>query len=532
MPAERRDVLRLGGACLVGALSGCLSTEGVTIDRPSDQSTPEPTPRGNENGGESDDVDDGPEPLEGPVGRLADATRQVVDEAAWFGTTYDEVMNDYTGALDRAIETILQLENTTAITEGDLARLKEVSSNVEQTIETGLEPHFELARRVRSNSTQAIDRVERFGERGDRAAVNDELESLRDYYERLRGLFFRQDNLSKNPIRNRLVEFMAGGDANRDDEDDSIHDILFEFRYLNPIRYVGEMRYGIRYLQGVRFRARAHTEFAVEDRDDPRLLGDPAASTAGSTRWEPNYTFPERFEPVAVPEDRRDELEVVVNDWADYDGGPRGVYTERFVSSPIYVQRYDGFEAATAARASLLDGPVFLEPDRTIELGDIEWEQARYRLDGEVIYALFKQFGEFVIAAAPARTPIEDRYVPSRSPGTERQAEEAVVLRDDTDDDGDDDPFRIPVENVEEDDTVQVRPGELIPVDGTVTSGESTVDESGLPGGSATAEKEPDDEVVGSTRNLESVLLIEPAEYVEDSWTLPLDRSWLRVEGG
>ena len=79
---------------------------------------------------------------------------------------------------------------------------------------------------------------------------------------------------------------------------------------------------------------------------------------------------------------------------------------------------------------------------------------------------------------------------------------------------------------------MQVRPGELIPVDGTVTSGESTVDESGLPGGSATAEKEPDDEVVGSTRNLESVLLIEPAEYVEDSWTLPLDRSWLRVEGG
>lgn len=535
MPAERRDVLRLGGVCLVGALSGCLSTEGVNIDRPGDQSTPEPTPQENENGGEDDDVDDdvddGPEPLDGPIGRLADATRQVVDEAAWFGTTYDEAMDDYTGALNRAIETILQLENTTAITESDLARLEEVSSHVERTIETGLEPHFELVSRVRSYSNRAIERIERFGERGDRTAVNAELESLREYYERLGGLFFRQDNLSKTPVKNRLVEFMAGGGVNRDNEGDSIHDILFEFRYLNPIRYVGEMRYGIRYLRGVRFRARAHTEFAIEDRDDPRLLGDPAASLAGSTRWEPNYTFPERFEPVAVPEDRRDELEVVVNDWADYDGGPRGVYTEQFVSSSIYVQRYDGFEAATAARASLLDGPVFLEPDRTVELGDVEWEQARYRLDGEVIYALFKQFGEFVIVAAPARTPIEDRYVPSRNLGTERQANEAVVLRDDNDDDGDDDPFRIPVTDVAEDDTVRVRPGELIPVDGTVTSGESTVDESGLPGGSATAEKEPDDEVVGSTRNLESVLFIEPAEYVEDSWTLPLDRSWLRVEG-
>jgi len=528
MPAERRDVLRLGGACFVGALSGCLGTEGVRIHRPSDESTPEPTPEGDDRD-DSGDTDDGPEPLEGSVGRLAEATRRVVDEAAWFGTTYDDAYDDYTDALDRAVETILQLENTTAISESDLERLEEVTGHVERTIEAGLEPHFELASRVRSYGEQATERVERFGERGDRPAVNDELESLREYYERLRGLFFRQENLSKDPIRNRLVGFMAAGDADRDDEDDPIHDTLFEFRYLNPVRYVGEVSYGIRYLRGVRFRARAHTEFAAEDRDDPELLGSPAASPAGSTRWEPTYTFPERFAPVAVPENRRDELEVVVNDWADYEGGPLGVYTEQFVSWPIYVQRYDGFEAAAAARDSLLDGPVFLEPERTVELGDLEWEQARYRLDGEVVYALFKQFGEFVIVAAPARTPIEDRHVASRNPGTERQVAEAVVLRDRDDDD--DDPFRIPVEDVEPDDTVRVRPGEVIPVDGTVTGGESIVDESSIPGGSATAEKEPDDEVVASTHNLESVLRVEPADYVEDSWTLPLERSWLRVEG-
>ena len=526
MPAERRDVLRLGGVSLVGALSGCLSTEGVYINRPSDESTPEPTPEDDGNGA---DGDDGPDPLEGPIGSLAEATRRVVDEAAWFGTTYDDVYDDYTNALDRAVETILQLENMTAISESDLERLEDVTTHVEEAIETGLEPHFELASRVRSYNDRAIERVERFGERGDRPALNGELESLREYYERLRGLFFRQENLSKDPIRNRLVEFMAAGDPDREDEDDPVHDTLFEFRYLSPIRYVGEMRYGIRYLRGVRFRARAHTEFAVEDRDDPELLGDPAASPAGSTRWEPTYTFSERFEPVAVPEDRRDELEVVVNDWADYDGGPLGVYTEQFVSWPIYVQRYDDFEAAAAARDSLLDGRVFLEPDRTVELGDLEWQQARYLLDGEVVYALFKQFGEFVIVVAPARTPVEDRYVPSRNPGIRRQVTEAVVIRDD--DDGDEEPLRIPIEDVEADDTVRIRPGEVIPVDGTVTDGESVVDESSIPGGSATAEKEPDDEVVGSTHNLESVLFVEPSDYVEESWTLPLERSWLRVEG-
>jgi hypothetical protein len=572
MPAERRDVLRLGSACLGAALAGCLGTDGADLDRGGSDPTPTPTPAtddtDDENGGGADSDDD-PEPLEGPTRLLAEATRRVLDEASWFGREYDDAMSAYTGALDRAIETILQLESTTAITESDLERLGDVTLHVERTIEDRLEPHFELSERVRRRNDRATERVRRFGERGDRPAVNDELESLRNFYERIRGFFFRQRELSKSPIQNRLVPFMAAGGADRDDEDDAIHDTLFEFRYLNPIRYVDDPRYGIRYLRGVRFRARAHTEEAVEDRNDPRLLGDPAASPAGSTRWEPTDTFAERFEPVSVPEGRRDELEVVVNDWADYDGGPLGIYTEEFVSWPIYVQRYERFEAAAAARASLLDGPVFLEAERTVTIGDSEWQQVRYRLGGDVIYALFKQFGEFVVVAAPSRTPVEDRTTPSRAPKTNLQRDEAVVIRDDddsddndnddnddndddndvdfssfdgnddgdgSDDDGNDDgdgevAITIPIGDVEAGDVIRVRPGERIPVDGVVTDGESTVDESALAGGSASVDKSPGDDVYRSTINEDDVLRIEAADYVDESWTLPLDRSWLHVEG-
>ena len=513
MPAERRDVLRLCGVGLVGAVAGCADAEGVHIDDtgepPASEPTPEPTPSGEP---------DAPEPLEGPVADLAEATRQVVDEAAWFATEYDGAIDEYTGALDRAIETVLQLENTTSITEADIDRLEGVMNHVEETVGTHIEPHFRLRRRIQQRNERAITRVERFGERGDRPAVEDELESLRGFYERLRGLRFRQRNLSRSPIRNRLVTFMAAEGTDTDDEDDDVHDTLFEFRYLNPIRFID----GRRALSGHQLRARVHTERAVARRDGPRILGDPAASPAGSTRWSPTYTFAERFAPVAVDEDRIDELEVVINDWSEYTGSPRGVYTDRFRSWPVYIQRYEDREAATAARSSLLDGPVFLEPDRGTALGAVDWAQARYRLDGHVMYALFKQFAEFVVVVAPARTPIEDRHAHSETPADSRRVEEAAVIREDG-------AVRVPIEQVEAGDELRVGPDQPIPVDGVVVEGESTVDESILNGGSSSVETSPGDEVVRSTRNVESLIIIEAAEYIDDPWAATLEQSWLHT---
>lgn len=64
----------------------------------------------------------------------------------------------------------------------------------------------------------------------------------------------------------------------------------------------------------------------------------------------------------------------------------------------------------------------------------------------------------------------------------------------------------IPVEHVLVGDTVVVRPGERIPVDGVVLEGYSSVDESILSGESLPVEKEKDDEVIGGTINKSGAL--------------------------
>ncbi|MHB9090204.1 MAG: heavy metal translocating P-type ATPase, partial [Chloroflexota bacterium] len=59
----------------------------------------------------------------------------------------------------------------------------------------------------------------------------------------------------------------------------------------------------------------------------------------------------------------------------------------------------------------------------------------------------------------------------------------------------------IPVEEVLVGDTVVVRPGEKLPVDGVVLEGQSSVDESMITGESIPIEKHPGEEVIGATMN-------------------------------
>jgi len=74
------------------------------------------------------------------------------------------------------------------------------------------------------------------------------------------------------------------------------------------------------------------------------------------------------------------------------------------------------------------------------------------------------------------------------------QARTAHVLRNGSE-------LEVPLEDVVPGDLVLVRPGEKIPVDGFVRSGESAVDESMLTGESLPVEKRPGDEVFGATIN-------------------------------
>jgi len=79
------------------------------------------------------------------------------------------------------------------------------------------------------------------------------------------------------------------------------------------------------------------------------------------------------------------------------------------------------------------------------------------------------------------------------------QAKTARVLRDGVERD-------VPIEEVVVGDRVLVRPGEKIPVDGTVESGQSAVDESMLTGESVPVEKTPGASVFGATINTTGAL--------------------------
>jgi Cu+-exporting ATPase len=76
---------------------------------------------------------------------------------------------------------------------------------------------------------------------------------------------------------------------------------------------------------------------------------------------------------------------------------------------------------------------------------------------------------------------------------------------------------RVPIEDVEPGDLVSVRPGERIPVDGTVVSGGSTVDESMITGESLPQDKTVGDNVTGATMNRQGQLTIRATSLGSDS---------------
>ncbi len=77
--------------------------------------------------------------------------------------------------------------------------------------------------------------------------------------------------------------------------------------------------------------------------------------------------------------------------------------------------------------------------------------------------------------------------------------------------------MEIPVEDVQVGDIVVVRPGEKIPVDGTVTEGYSAVDEKVITGESIPVEKKSGDQVVGATMNKTGMLKFKATKVGKDT---------------
>jgi len=92
----------------------------------------------------------------------------------------------------------------------------------------------------------------------------------------------------------------------------------------------------------------------------------------------------------------------------------------------------------------------------------------------------------------------------------EMRPDEAQVLRDGEE-------VTVPIDEVAVGDVFVVRPGDRIPLDGVVTSGEGTVDQASLTGESVPVPKEPGDEVFGGTINESGSLEIEVTRQAHES---------------
>jgi Cu+-exporting ATPase len=77
--------------------------------------------------------------------------------------------------------------------------------------------------------------------------------------------------------------------------------------------------------------------------------------------------------------------------------------------------------------------------------------------------------------------------------------------------------YDAPLENIMEGDRLRVRPGDAVPVDGTVIEGRSSLDESMLTGESMPVEKGPGDTVIGATINKNGSLVIEAGKVGSDT---------------
>jgi Cu+-exporting ATPase len=112
--------------------------------------------------------------------------------------------------------------------------------------------------------------------------------------------------------------------------------------------------------------------------------------------------------------------------------------------------------------------------------------------------------GKYLEAAAKGRTGEAIRQLIGLQPRT------ALVVRNGAE-------RALPLEQVVTGDVVLVRPGERVPVDGTVLAGQSSVDESMLTGESLPVAKAPGDAVIGATVNGTGLLRIQTTAVGRDT---------------
>jgi len=202
---------------------------------------------------------------------------------------------------------------------------------------------------------------------------------------------------------------------------------------------------------------------------------------------------------------------------------PWARWTSLVLATPV--QLYGGwpFLKGAAIRARVLTANM----DTLIALGT----SAAY------LYSVWALFSDedlyFDSAAVILAFLLLGRWLEARAKGSASQAikrllelgaKEAWVVRNGKE-------MKVPVDAVQVDWEVRVRPGEKVPVDGVVVEGSSAVDESMLTGESVPVEKTVGSEVAGATLNVDGSLLIRATRVGSDTALAQIVRLVAEAQG-
>ncbi|MFP4705690.1 MAG: heavy metal translocating P-type ATPase, partial [Spirochaetaceae bacterium] len=149
-------------------------------------------------------------------------------------------------------------------------------------------------------------------------------------------------------------------------------------------------------------------------------------------------------------------------------------------------------------------------------------------------FGLAPAFASFAgVAAMIMAFHLTGRYIETKAKGRASQAikqlltleaKEAAVVRDGEE-------VTVPVSALQIDDVMVVRPGEKVPTDGVVVSGESSVDESLATGESMPVDKREGDEVIGATVNQQGVLRVRATRVGSDTFLSQVIRMVEEAQG-
>jgi hypothetical protein len=440
MDYRRRELLGVLGAGI--GLAGCLSRgdrDGTA--GPTENTTGDRTVRSQTDPTDDRAADAAQSERSGPPARIAGTTDRILDELAWFASDYPAAIEAYRRAGERVLDRVADAGETvpltpravarldgevdrprsdrgwpydvwwdggdqlwryvpvdwqspdeahadaTPLSAAEIDRLRDAADAFADTIETELQPHFWGADSESRFATETVDTIEQFSEQGDAAMVVAGLVRLDRHYRTATGAQYVDANLSDDPIRNRLADFLSAPDV-----EDAPVPPLFEIDYRGRFDHT----------------AFAYSRSVGYGRIEALNRAEPTATIDGSTRDPSGPRLQNVADGVSVGCGRVDRCYLIVSAWTL---PASSYYSARLPSETIFLQRYSDADAARTASQRLFgrSGVARLEDTSAVRIGDVDWTPIRFPFDGEPWYAAFRRFGRHLVVAGVARRPLVHR---------------------------------------------------------------------------------------------------------------------------